>query len=288
MRYDVRDIIKDVRICIEENATSDFLLSLGDTETLQLEELIRSKISDAVRTVEMSAPAWMVEGRPLPVGRGGALTLGDESMALGGRGHEEVDAVMVKVEDYDANTYDGGIDVHLQAVDEVDSVVTGRDGLSSSVVSVGTGINWKKSGGEDYGSAWTGWLWLPKDFLRLLVFEMSDWQRPVFDAIGKDDPRYAEQKSRWAGVRGNTESPVVAIVPRSGSMILEFYSCDTDEAKVINASYLAMPQIVDETINISVKLYRAAVYMTASLVALSREDNNFAANLKSVAESVIQ
>ena len=286
MRYSVEDIIKDVRICFEENATSDFLTALEDVETLELDQLIKSKISDAVRLVETQAPVWMVEGKPLPIGRGGTLAVADDALTLGGERHTEVEAVSVRLEDEDENTFDGGINMELQAVDEVDSVVVGRDG-HSSVMGVGTGINWTQQGDGKHGSSWTGWLWLPKDFLKLLVFEMSDWNRPVFDAIGSDSARYAQQKSGFAGVRGNVDEPVVAVVPRTNGMVLEFYSCDSEQAKVVNASYLPMPQIVDEGIFISVECYRPAVYMAASLVAMSRGDESFSRNLGEAAKAMI-
>lgn len=48
----------------------------------------------------------------------------------------------------------------------------------------------------------SGWVLLPADFMRLVVFEMSDWERAVCQAITPADPRYALQRSRYAGCCG--------------------------------------------------------------------------------------
>ena len=43
----IEDIVRDVRIAIDENATSKALFAEGDTETLTLDEIIKSKIADS-------------------------------------------------------------------------------------------------------------------------------------------------------------------------------------------------------------------------------------------------
>ena len=68
-------------------------------------------------------------------------------------------------------------------------------------------ISWDSRPG--YGSGRTQ---LPDDFLRLISFQMSDWERPVSEAISDLDPSYAMQHSRYPGIRGNPQKPVVAIV----------------------------------------------------------------------------
>ena len=57
----IEDIVRDVRIAIDENATSKALFAEGDTETLTLDEIIKSKIADSVRKVEMEAPARLLD-----------------------------------------------------------------------------------------------------------------------------------------------------------------------------------------------------------------------------------
>lgn len=56
----VKDIIKDVRIAIDQNASGGSLIDTGDIETLSLDEIIRSKIVDAVKSVEKAAPVYML------------------------------------------------------------------------------------------------------------------------------------------------------------------------------------------------------------------------------------
>lgn len=54
--YQVNKIQKDVRIVLDQNMTSDALTALQDTETLSLDELIESKVVEAVRRVHNEAP----------------------------------------------------------------------------------------------------------------------------------------------------------------------------------------------------------------------------------------
>lgn len=56
MVYKILQIARDVRIAIDQNMTSEQLIATDDIETLSLEEIIRSKIVEAVRRVETAAP----------------------------------------------------------------------------------------------------------------------------------------------------------------------------------------------------------------------------------------
>ena len=56
MVYKIEVVERDVRIAIDENKTSDQLISDEDIDTLSLNDIIRSKIVEAVRRVESSAP----------------------------------------------------------------------------------------------------------------------------------------------------------------------------------------------------------------------------------------
>lgn len=126
-------------------------------------------------------------------------------------------------------------------------------------------------GGHHFGDAvyWgemaSGWTLLPEDFLRLMVFEMSDWERPVFVAIDEKDPSYALQRSRFKGLRGNAQKPVCAIVKRTEGLALEFYSCKSDGALVSKALYMPYPRIEDDGVVVSERCYPAVVYVIASL-----------------------
>ena len=129
--------------------------------------------------------------------------------------------------------------------------------------------------GEDvvWGEDGKGWILLPDDFMRLVVFKMSDWRHSVSEGITQDDPKYSRQWSRWKGICGNPEKPVVAIVNRAEGNVLEFFSCHDDTATVEQAVYVPLPRIdLDGGIDVSEKCYKAAVYRAAALALASIGD----------------
>lgn len=129
----------------------------------------------------------------------------------------------------------------------------------------GRGIFWGEDG--------KGFIILPEDFMRLISFRMSDWQRTIYEAITESDPQYALQSSRFKGICGNPEKPVVAVVRRSEGKVLEFYSCNSENATVAQATYLPYPRIDrDGGIDVAEECYRAAVYRAASLALASVGD----------------
>lgn len=189
MVYKIPEIVRDVRIAIDENKTSEQLIADEDIDTLSLDEIIRSKIVEAVRMVLTATPIHLL---------------------------------------------DGG-------------------------VPFGDAVFWRSKG--------SGWILLPDDFMRLLIFKMSDWERPVYEPITAAAPQYQVQFSRYKGLRGNPQKPVVAIVSRAEGRALELFSCKDESATVEQAVYLPLPKI-DEYGGIEVpeRCYMPAVYETASLV----------------------
>lgn len=195
MLYDISKIQEDVRIAINENRLGTELIEDADEETLSLNEIIQSKIEEAVQTVESIAPLHLV---------GEGETFAETIVWFGERGK-------------------GG-----------------------------------------------GYTLLPSDFLRLITFQMSDWSYPVSTAISQDSPLYPLQKSRYPGIRGCPQRPVVAIVPRAIGITLEFYSCTSGEnAHVIRARYLPVPKIEDGQIEICERIYKAVVLQCASIVSVT-------------------
>ncbi len=147
--------------------------------------------------------------------------------------------------------------------------------------------------GHQFGDAVTwlengkGWTLLPDDFMRLVVFKMSDWSHPVSEAITQDDPRYSRQWSKWKGVCGNPEKPIVAIVNRAEGQILEFFSCKDNMATVDQAMYIPFPTIDDNGgIDVSEKCYPAAVYRAAALALYSIGDQ-LASNMMELSKSML-
>ena len=192
MIFQIDKIMQDVRICLDQNMESDALIESGDIDTLALDEIIKSKILEAIQRVHRDAPNYLLEG-----------------------GHNFGDAVYWR---------------------ELES----------------------------------GWVLLPKDFLRLVVFEMDDWEQAVYQAISTDDPEYEKQHSRFKGIRGTAQRPVCAIGIRPEGRVLEFYSCKSTDAKVSRAIYIPYPKIdEDGGVDISERCYNAVIYTAAGLTLLT-------------------
>ena len=192
MIFQIDKIMQDVRICLDQNMESDALIESGDIDTLALDEIIKSKILEAIQRVHRDAPNYLLEG-----------------------GHNFGDAVYWR---------------------ELES----------------------------------GWVLLPKDFLRLVVFEMDDWQQAVYQAISTDDPEYEKQHSHFKGIRGTAQRPVCAIGIRPEGRVLEFYSCKSTDAKVSRAIYIPYPKIDDDGgVDISERCYNAVIYTAAGLTLLT-------------------
>ena len=211
MIYRLTEIARDVRIAIDENKTSEQLIVDEDIDTLSLNDIVRSKIVEAVRRVETTAPVYLLE-----------------------EGHIFGDAVQ-------------------------------------------------------WGSLDSGWVLRPDDFMRLIAFRMSDWERTVYAAISVDDPLYAKQSSRFKGIRGNVQKPVCAIVNRAEGKALEFYSCNSEDAYVSRGSYIPYPHIdEDDGIDICEKCYTAVVSTVASLVLTTLGETDKASVFTELAKSILQ
>ena len=138
-----------------------------------------------------------------------------------------------------------------------------------------------------WGDDGKGWMILPDDFMRLVVFKMSDWHHSVSEAITQDDPKYSRQWSKWKGICGNPEKPVVAIVNRAEGNALEFFSCNDDTATVEQAVYIPLPRIdLDGGIDVSEKCYKAAVYRAGAL-ALSSIGDQLATTMVELSKSLL-
>lgn len=208
--YNLNDIAKDVRIAIDQNMVSDSLAAIGDVDTLSIDEIIKSKICEAVKRIHSEAPAHLLDS-----------------------GHN-----------------------------------------------FGEEVYWQ---GDN-----SGWVLLPEDFMRFVVFQMDDWDRAVFNPINTDDPEYALQSSRFKGIRGTAQRPVCAISLRPEGRVLEFYSCKSEEATVSRAVYLPYPKIDKYgAIDICERCYDAVVYTIAALVLTTFGDAEKSAALNELAKSVL-
>ena len=211
MIYNIDKIMEDVRVCIDQNMTSEALVESGDIDTLALDEIIKSKILEAIQRVHMEAPPYLLEN-----------------------GHNFGDAVYWK---------------------EMES----------------------------------GWVLLPSDFMRLVVFEMDDWERAVYTAISVDDPDYEKQRSRFKGIRGTAQKPVCVLAIRPEGKVLEFYSCKSTDAQVSRAMYIPYPVIDDDGgVDVSERCYNAVVYTAAGLTLMTCGEANQATALSDLAKTFLQ
>ena len=196
----ITDLIKDVKIILNENIQNDPIL-LEDANQIELDELITGRIVDAVRSIHEAAPSDMLDdGLDIP----GAITM------YGGTGD-----------------HDG-----------------------------------------------TGYVALPADFMRLVIFKLTAWKRPVVLAIADTDPKYPMQKSRFLGIRGGVDKPVCAITTGVEGKILEFFSVAPGAITPTKekAKYLPLPKIETGTILVCNKLYTSVLYECAALVSLTFKD----------------
>lgn len=202
--------MEDVRVCIDQNMTSEALVESGDIDTLALDEIIKSKILEAIQRVHMEAPPYLLEN-----------------------GHNFGDAVYWK---------------------EMES----------------------------------GWVLLPSDFMRLVVFEMDDWEQAVYTAISVDDPDYEKQRSRFKGIRGTAQKPVCVLAIRPEGKVLEFYSCKSTDAQVSRAMYIPYP-VIDEDggVDVSERCYNAVVYTAAGLTLMTCGEANQATALSDLAKTFL-
>lgn len=134
-----------------------------------------------------------------------------------------------------------------------------------------------------------GYIALPTDFMRLVSFQMSDWSYPVNVAITEDHPLYPLQSSRYAGIKGNPQKPVVALSTQPIGLVLEFYSCEAGEGVYVKrATYLPIPKIADGEITFSEKLRPAIIYYAAYLTALSIGNGDLATVLLNTSKELMQ
>jgi hypothetical protein len=72
----------------------------------------------------------------------------------------------------------------------------------------------------------SGWVKLPDDFLRLVSFQMQDWERPVIIPVSSTSKLYLKQHNQW--LCGANSKPVAAFTSRNDSgtskLVLEYFT----------------------------------------------------------------
>lgn len=217
MEKNVSDIIKDVRLRLDMNQEDAMMEGFADTDTLNLDEIIKSKILEGIRLVEQNAPLEMFESP--------------------------------------------------------------QDGARTAVVQF-----------EDREKWVGGVMTLPQNFMRLHSFKMSDWDYSVHDALDVTDDRYPMQHSKYGGVKGNPQMPLVFIKPGATGLVLEFYSCRDATASIQTFLYIPLTVYKDDAktkVEVQTRLYDSCVYEIARLVAVTLAEDEAAGRMDTVANEFI-
>lgn len=60
--YSIEEIIRDVRIVLDLDKSNNSLILIHDTDALSINDIITSKITDAVKRIHITAPAYLLDG----------------------------------------------------------------------------------------------------------------------------------------------------------------------------------------------------------------------------------
>lgn len=228
MQVTERKIISDVRVAMDENAKITAFTgddgTVVDTGTLEMEDIIRSKIADGVNAIRKVAPLKLLEATRM--------------------------------------TSEASVAEHNLVVKWLDE-------------------------GKGIGEAE-----LPDDFLRLVMFKMSDWTHAATTPIAVDTALYHQQFSEWKGVRGNPSRPNIAIAAdtATGKNVIQFFSCDSTTATA-ELVYIKRFSLEENTVATFYKIesaaYRAIILKTAALVAATYSNIDLMNLLNAMAQEAI-
>lgn len=81
-----------------------------------------------------------------------------------------------------------------------------------------------------------GYIQAPDDYLRLVSFRMSDWQRPVVELAIKGDAISKRQYNKH--IRGGVAKPVGVLSRNGQGTIIEYFSTNADQHTVAEFLYI--------------------------------------------------
>lgn len=112
---------------------------------------------------------------------------------------------------------------------------------------------------------------LPPDFMRLVSFRLSDWTHPVTSPAADSSQLQAMMGLPGASAIADSRRPLGVIVRRAEGLVLVTYSSTPESAATVaDAVYRPWPEWDrDDAIDVSTRLYPAAVTECASRVAAS-------------------
>lgn len=208
----VEEFIREVRITLDENRMeTEYLVS--NTDNMELDGIIRSKILEAVRAVTLNAPLEILDAEPM---------------------------IIPEAAQY-----------------------AGTDG--------------------------SGYVVLPPDFFRLVLFKMRSWRAPVFVAVSDTSDIAGQQKNMFT--RATPLKPVCVLSrDLSGNRTLEYYTvgymndgkCTRRDHAIDRALYIRYPEFIEEDsglyVDFSKLLHEAVVNYCAGLALVSRGNPEAAQN----------
>jgi hypothetical protein len=107
--------------------------------------------------------------------------------------------------------------------------------------------------------SYTGIVPVPTDYLRLVEFKMTEWERPVVKETFPEEIMAQKQYNRW--LRAGKSKPVLILTHRSTGRVFEYFSVETENTI---ERYLYIKSDVAE--NIPVILQDALCWVCASKV----------------------
>lgn len=133
---------------------------------------------------------------------------------------------------------------------------------------LGKDIGWLPDG--------AGYVMLPDDFLLLVAFRMSDWSRSVTKVAEEGSITARVQASPWIPLRGQPHRPVCVLTQRGVGRALEFYSCRSRKAEILEAVYVGRPRIDGRGYMRlpSASLFRAVTATAESVTQIIGKDGN--------------
>ena len=117
-------------------------------------------------------------------------------------------------------------------------------------------------------------LQLPKDFLRLVAVQISDWKFTVNTYAMEDSPIHRRQLNIHS--RGTADKPICVLCKNNDGDYLELFSAVSNEATLIKSLYVAKPEFSEIKyqlrLSICEKLETSIYYRIAGLTLMTFGD----------------
>ena len=214
--YNINDIVRDVRICLDENDVQNAFMQLEEN-TLMLDDIIKSKVGEAIDGVVISAPVELL-------GDGDVMPIDNVEWENGAGDEDELKMCRVKK---------------------------------------------------------------PADYLRLVGAKMPDWDHAVSEVIAENSEEYKMQKSRFVGMRGNPQRPVVADVLSGAGRYLELYTSKARSIDYIRYIKRLSTAELGDNIMLPAALYKVVIYQVAGLTCITLNETERAQTLFGIAEGLL-